>query len=129
MQPQRGDPVVFVYPRKPDPQQKTMYVQRLVGRPGEKIEIKDDAVWIDGQKWTPPADLVGIRFTGRAGFLAGDWPKEPQSWDLGPDDFFVLGDFTTNASDSREWGPVPRANLVGPVTMIYWPQSAWRILR
>jgi type IV secretory pathway protease TraF len=64
-----------------------------------------------------------------AGFPSIEPRREPRSWDLGPDDFFVLGDFTAASSDSRDWGPVPRANLVGVATVIYWPPSAWRILR
>lgn len=127
-QPERGDPIVFIYPRNPEPEQKVMYVQRLVGMPGEKIEIKDEAVWINGSKWTPPSDLSGIVYYPRP-FPFPDPDMEPRTWELGPHEFFVLGDFTTNSSDSREWGPVPRANLVGAATLIYWPPSAMRILR
>jgi signal peptidase I len=129
MQPKRGDAMVFVFPGNPDPQQKTLYIMRLVGLPGEKIEIKDEAVWVNGDKWSPPPELSGLAYLGRPGFLSDDWAKDPRSWDLGPDDFFVLGDMTTNSSDSRDWGPVPRANIVGVATLIYWPPSALRVLR
>ncbi|MCI0381067.1 MAG: signal peptidase I [Gemmataceae bacterium] len=121
MQPQRGDVTVFRYP----PQPETLYVKRLIGLPGEKIEIKDDAVWINGTKWTPPPELVGLAYYSDP----VDREREPRSWELGPDEFFVLGDFTTNSSDSRAWGFVPRANLVGVATVIYLPPSGWRVLR
>lgn len=121
VKPERGDVTVFRFPRLPE----TLYVQRLIGLPGEKIEIKEGAVWINGSQWTPPAGLEGLTYHAEP----LDRDREPRSWELGPDDFFVLGDFTTNSSDSRDWGPVPRANLVGVATVIYWPPSAWRILR
>jgi len=128
---QRGDVIVFLYPDKFGGEEKKLYAQRLVGLPNEKIEIKDDAVWINGDKWTPPAELTGLAYhpTATASLPLPGENLEPRTWELGPDDFFVLGDFTTNSSDSRDWGPVPRANLIGPVTVIYWPPSAWRILR
>lgn len=130
MQPERDDAVVFIHPRRFVDEGKRIYVMRLIGLPGEKVEIKDEAVWINGQKWTPPPELSGLIYTSLAGgTLPDERDREPRSWDLGPDDFFVLGDFTTNSSDSRDWGPVPRANLVGVGTLIYWPPTAWRILR
>lgn len=129
MQPQRGDAVVFVRPRRFDEKERVLYVKRLIGFPSERIEIKDEAVWINGKRWTPPSELAGLVYYATPNLPFPGEAQEPRSWELGPDEFFVLGDFTTNSSDSREWGPVPRANLVGPVTMIYWPQSAWRILR
>lgn len=125
MKPQRGDVTVFRFPLEPE----KLYVQRLVGLPGDKVEIKDDAVWINGAKWTPPPELEGIVYHPQAGPPVWEGQLEPRSWELGPDEFFVLGDFTTNSSDSREWGAVPRANLVGVATVIYWPPAAWRVLR
>jgi signal peptidase I len=129
--------ILAIFPTNPETalivagaQEKKLFVKRLLGLPGEKLEIKDEAVWINGQKWTPPPELSGLIYTGWAtGTLPDERAKEPRSWDLGPDDFFVLGDFTTNSDDSRRWGPVPRANLVGVATLIYWPPRAWRILR
>jgi signal peptidase I len=130
LQPKRGDTIVYIFQRGLDPRDKVMYVKRLVGLPGEKIDIKEGAVSINGIRWDPPADLAGIEYHPlAAGFPPANIEPQERSWQLGPDEFFVLGDFTTNSSDSRESGPVPRANLVGVATMVYWPPSAWRILR
>jgi signal peptidase I len=120
----RWDVVVFRYPRDP----AIRYVTRLVGLPGEMVAIKDNAVWINGTRAPPPADIAALTYLPHPDPL-GAPDGGPAEWALGPDDYFVLGDFTTNSSDSRDWGPVPRANLEAVATLIYWPPSRWRILR
>jgi signal peptidase I len=120
--PERWDVIVFRYLREPS----SLYVYRLVGLPGETVEIKEQSVWINGVKMEPPAELRGIRYDESP--IPGLKPPKAE-WGLGPDDFFVLGDFTTNSSDSRLWGPVPRDHLEAVATLIYWPPSRWRVLR
>jgi signal peptidase I len=129
--PQRWDLIVFRYPGDPS----VNYVKRLVGLPGEKLEIRDGAVWINGEKMEPPDSIRGIRYSptidhrGREFSGPGSVPVE-----LGPDEYFVLGDFVDQSSDSRFWErgapghppyAVPTSHLVGVVINIYWPPSRW----
>lgn len=136
--PKRWDVVVFRYPEDP----AIAYVSRLVGLPGERVSIRDGAVWIDGRKQDRPASLDGIEYTpspGRDRPLGEGTDEEPApEWELGADEFFVLSDFSSRARDSRAWSEgapphppwaVPRSHLVGVASWIYWPPSRWRTLR
>ena len=118
--PERWAAIVFRHPENRD----MIYVKRLVGLPGERVEIRDGSVWINGERQVPPTRLGPIRYT--SGFVFGDELPPPFGRQLGPDDFFVLGDNTQSSSDSRVWGPVPRENIVGVVDAIYWPPGRWR---
>jgi signal peptidase I len=99
-----------------------------VGLPGEKVQIKEKAVWINGVKAEPPADIAAIEYLPSPDRF-GEPEEGGREWTLGPDEYFVLGDFTTRSSDSRDWGPVPRENIEAVATLIYWPPARWRVLR
>jgi signal peptidase I len=133
--PKRWDLIVFRYPADPT----VNYVKRLVGLPGEKLEIREGAVWIDGEKMEPPSSISNIRYSptveshGRTYSGPGSSPVE-----LGPDEYFVLGDFVDQSSDSRMWEhgapghppyAVPASHIVGVVSNIYWPPSRWASFR
>jgi signal peptidase I len=117
---ERWAAIVFRHPENRD----LIYAKRLVGLPGERVEIRDGAVWINGERQSPPARLGPIRYT--SGFAYGVEPPPPYERQLGPDEYFVLGDNTERSSDSRVWGPVPRENIIGVVDAIYWPPGRWR---
>jgi signal peptidase I len=122
LKPKRWDAVVFRYPLEPD----LIYVKRLVGMPGEEIDIRDGGVWINGLRQEPPAHLGPLRFV-RVDEMLAVFPQQPQlPVRLGPDEHFVLGDNTNSASDSRVWGAVPRSHLLGVADVIYWPLARWR---
>lgn len=108
--PERFDIVVFQPPAPYDrPTQEgdpRVWVFRVVGLPGEEIEIDDDGVHIDSERLDLPQSLAYIPY-GREIPVA-----------LDPDEFFLLGDNTAHALDSREVGPVPRKNIIGKVTGI-----------
>ena len=134
--PERWDMIAFVSP--PDP--SSQYVFRLVGLPGETVRIEEGAVWIDDEKLAVPAELAGISYTD-------SWPNRPASHlsgtsanpaTLGDDEYFVLGDFSYRSFDSRLWPrgvpghnqfAVPKSEIIGVVTHIYWPPSRIRILK
>ncbi len=133
--PRRWDVVVFRYPEDPT----TLHVQRLVGLPGEEVYVKDGAVWIDGKPIAPPESIEGLTYVseldGRPMEMWGT-PENPAK--LGADEYFMLGDFSHRARDSRLWNKgapghppyaVPASYLHGVVTHIVWPPSRWRILR
>jgi signal peptidase I len=133
--PRRWDLVVFRYPEDP----ATKYVKRLVGFPGEKLSIRDGAVWINGEKLDPPESLTGIQYSPTVelyGQVYSGPGSEPVQ--LGPDEYYVLGDFVQLSSDSRLWKrgapghppyAVPESHLIGVVINIYWPINRWRSFR
>jgi signal peptidase I len=112
----RGDVVVFRYPH--DPGQD--YVKRVIGLPGETIKIVNR--------------VVHVREPGEEGYLALLEPysnhRDPGGVPPGLDNFgpfaipegqyFVMGDNRDNSLDSREWGTVPRANIIGRGLVVYW---------
>jgi signal peptidase I len=114
--PRRWDAVVFSYPDQPGDK----FVKRLVGLPGERLEIRDGAAWANGQRLVPPARLGPLRYTAvpRSGHEG--------AWVLGPRECFLLGDNTEHCSDSRDRGPVPVRMIAGVVEVIYWPPGRWR---
>ncbi|MCE9615608.1 MAG: signal peptidase I [Lentisphaerae bacterium] len=134
--PRRGQIVVFNTDDIPTLPPKTHYIKRLVGLPNELVSIEPPNLVINGAVTSNPKPIARIenQEPGYAGYRLVD-PKtdsEPLQWamrrstdvlNLGPDDFFALGDNTQNSRDGRYWGSVPRRNLVGPAVFVYWPFS------
>ncbi len=133
LSPRRWDLITFHVPFAPD----ELYVKRLVGLPGETIFIKDGAVWANGVRLDPPAEIAELRYsTELEGLPMKLWGTEDKPAMLDEDEYFVLGDFTSASADSRMWlsgAPghppyaVPASNIMGVVTHIYWPPSRCRI--
>ncbi|MEE8349130.1 MAG: signal peptidase I [Acidobacteriota bacterium] len=101
----RGDIVVFWYPRD----RSKSFIKRVVGLPGDKVEIRSGMVLVNGQRLLEPylpewSDL-------------GSHPLEV----IPPRHYFVMGDHRNSSSDSREWGTVPRQNIFGEAVFRYWP--------
>ncbi|NLC77370.1 MAG: signal peptidase I [Clostridia bacterium] len=112
-EPERGQVIVFKYPL--DPSQD--FVKRVIGMPGETIEIKDSTVYINGEPLEEeylPEDLV--------------------YGDFGPvtvpeNAYFMLGDNRNNSQDSRVWGPVPEDLIIGQAKIIFWPLDRISVIR
>ena len=111
--PARGETVVFKYPN--DPSQR--YIKRVVGLPGELVEIADGqiAVYKDGI----PQVLDESDYLSEFVRTAGDIKVF-----LEENEYFVLGDNRPVSSDSRRWGPVPEENIIGRVFLRAWPFAA-----
>jgi signal peptidase I len=113
--PKRQQIVIFIPPAAPN---ETDLIKRVVGLPGETIDIRDGAVWINGSK------LVENYTTGPSepaplGYAAMKFPY------VIPDNcYFVMGDNRGNSMDSRFWGCMPRKNLIGTPVMIYMSLDA-----
>jgi signal peptidase I len=110
--PQRGDVVVFKYPDNP----KTDFVKRVVGLPGEKVEIVASQVYIDGAPIPDP----------HAYFRMAELPAAFRNF--GPvvvpaDSYFMMGDNRDQSNDSRAWGCVSSSLLRGKAWRIYWSFS------
>lgn len=107
---ERGDIITFHFPLEPE----LDYIKRLIGLPGDVVEIKDQKVIINGTLLNEPyivtpSDYVGI-------------------WTVPADSIFVLGDNRNDSADSHVWGFVPTENLIGKALAVYWPINHVRIL-
>ena len=110
--PQRGDIVVFRSPNDPS----LRHVDRVIGLPGEVVQIRDGVVRIDGRRLDEPYVLA----VNNRGLFPGD-----SSATVPPASYFVMGDNRDNSLDSRMWGSVPHDNLDGRVEFI-WFSFSWR---
>ena len=139
--PGRGDVVVLDGRRLPGRAAGSLdRVKRVVGLPGETVEIRDGRVWIDGM---PLADEVAMAPGAEAGFTSSAGPSAGvqapfvvrkgryghQRVELGPDEFYVLGDNSGPSWDSRLWGPVPRDAVSGRVVWVVQPWGRWGRVR
>lgn len=119
-QPRRWDIVTF----RPWPDAKAIYAMRLIGMPGESIEVKDGGVWIDGARLVPPPEIATVRwFLPEEYSMTQEFAGPGNPTQLKDDEYFFLGDNSPNSSDSRFFGPVPAEDVGGVVTAIYWPPS------
>lgn len=128
--PERGEVMVFKTEGIARLDQKTHYIKRLVGLPGETVSIDEPYLKINGRRVEDPAPIRRIEqrapgYTGYhpAGAGADFLSTSNQSVTLNGQEFFGMGDNTRNSFDSRYWGPVPAANMVGPAWIVYWPLS------
>lgn len=103
-EPKRGQIVVFEYPVDP----KRDFVKRVVGLPGEVVDIRDGVVHIDGNPVPEPYVQYHDAF-------------DMEAVKIPPSEYFVMGDNRPNSQDSRFWGFVPKGNLKGPAFFRYWP--------
>lgn len=111
--PERGDVVVFKYPK--DPSQR--YIKRIIGLPGETIEIENGQIMIIKQGETQVLD--------ESTYLSGVQTSGEVETKLDENEYFVLGDNRAASSDSRRWGILPEENIVGKVFLRAWPVSAF----
>jgi signal peptidase I len=118
-QPKRGDIIVFI---SPDTPQKD-FVKRLIAIGGEKVEIKDGRIMVNGRLIEEPASIRSVYY-----YNAGDYGKEGQTIEVPKDSYFVLGDNSGSSRDSRFWGFVPKKNMLGKVIFIYWPLYRMKVV-
>lgn len=102
----RGDVVVFHYPLDPS----KSYIKRVIGLPGDRIQIIRGRVWLNGKMLREP--YVPARYRENDSMAAMTVPK---------DCYFVMGDHRSISSDSRAFGPVERSLIYGKAEFIYWP--------
>ena len=113
--PKRGEIIVFQFPDKNPQNPRKDFVKRVVGLPGETIEMRDGRVFVNGDLLDEP-------------YLSAKDRSSAAPLLLEEGEYYVLGDNRAHSNDSRSWGPVPEANLRGKVWMVYWPVPGIHIL-
>src|SRR5262249_8235287 len=115
----RREVLVFKYPEEPD----RAFIKRVIGLPGEKVELKEKKVYINDK----PLDEPYVHFLQPPGQTSEF--HEVTSFDVRerygpvtvpPNHYFVMGDNRDNSQDSRYWGFLPRENVKGKALVIYW---------
>ena len=110
----RGDTVVFWFPGDPS----KSYIKRVIGMPGDRVEVHDGAVIVNGRPLEE--DYVPQEYRDQS---------EMRPTTVGPDEYFVLGDHRSSSNDSRAWGMVPRHYIYGKAVFIYWPLDKMGLLK
>ncbi len=121
----RGDIVVFTPPAEWE-SEGTPFIKRVIGEPGDTVEIKDDGlVYIDGHALDEP-------------YLFAEPGEPPQpttapldasKWTVPAGELFLMGDHRQNSADSRTFGPVPINQIIGRAWLRYWPLDTFGILK
>jgi len=106
----RGDIIVFHFPGDI----KEDYIKRVIGLPGDTIEVRGNMVYVNGTPINEP-------------YIAAE-PSYNGTWVVPSANLFVLGDNRNQSSDSHSWGYVPWANIVGKAMVIYWPLDQFKTL-
>ena len=109
--PERGDVIVFHYPLDTSED----FIKRVIGLPGDTVSLDNKTVQVDGVVLHEP-------YISEAYNPSGKTIKVPM------DEYFVLGDNRPLSDDSRDWGFVPKADLVGKAVIVYWPLSNWELI-
>ena len=102
--PSLGDVIIFHFPRDPSRD----FVKRVIGVPGDVVEIKQGRVFLNGEEIDEPY----VTHPDRGSMAPRSIPENS---------FFVLGDNRRASNDSRDWGTVPASNIIGKAWVSYWP--------
>jgi signal peptidase I len=108
--PTRGDIIVFRSTTTND----LDLIKRIMGLPGDKINIHNGQVIINGQTLTEPYINASPNYSGE--------------WQVPDGYLFVLGDNRNDSSDSHAWGFLPEKNVIGKAMLIYWPPPEWAMI-
>ena len=108
--PSRGDIIVFRSTTTAD----LDLIKRIVGLPGDKVNIGNGQVSVNGQALNEPYINAEPNYFGQ--------------WQVPSDYLFVLGDNRNDSSDSHAWGFLPMKNVIGKALLIYWPPPEWAMI-
>jgi signal peptidase I len=116
---QRGDVIVFIAP----PDHEKDFIKRVIGLPGDTVELKSGFVYVNGKKLDESAYLASDVRTYGGAFL-----KDNQPFTIPSDDYIVFGDNRPFSSDSREWGLLTKQAIIGKSMFVYFPFNHMRII-
>lgn len=119
-EPQRGDVIVF---RAPEDKKKD-FIKRLIGLPGENIEISNGTILIN-DKAVGESSIIKERYY----YNRGDFGKKDTALEVPESAYYALGDNSISSRDSRYWGFVPKEYLKGKAFLIYWPPTRIRLIK
>jgi signal peptidase I len=111
---ERGDIIVFRYPRDP----RKSFIKRVVGLPGDRVKISAGRVYVNGERILEP-------------YVPGEY-QDSRSYpeiEVPENNYFVLGDHRSMSNDSREFGSVPRSFIYGKAVFGYWPMEKLGVVR
>jgi len=108
----RQEPIVFRYPLDPS----KFFIKRVIGLPGEKVEIKNSQIIIYNDSYPEGFVLDENTYLSKSVKTNSEMAITLKS-----DEYFVMGDNRSYSSDSRSWGPVPERDIVGKVAVRAWP--------
>ncbi len=113
-EPERGD-VIILHPPPPYSPETTPFIKRIIALPGDTIEVKNGAVYVNGSKLDEP------------------YIKEPPTYNfqqkkIPENEYFVLGDNRNNTNDSHTGWTVPRQNIIGKAWLSIWPPGEWGLV-
>lgn len=111
--PERGEVIVFRYPNDPS----TYFIKRLIGLPGERVEIKGGSVTIFNSTH-PDGFALDETYLPKSTATSGS-----ETFNLNQEQYLVLGDNRAYSFDSRSWGPMPAKDIVGVVRLRLWPPN------
>jgi signal peptidase I len=114
-EPVRGEVVIFKYPKNPS----KFFIKRIVGLPGETVEVKNNSIFITDKGG------VLVNLEGEYASLPADGTMKVT---LAEDEYFVLGDNRPVSSDSRRWGPLPEDLIVGRAFVRFLPVTRIELL-
>ncbi len=121
----RGDVLVFKYPVEPDRD----FIKRVIGLPGETLELKEKKIYINGK----PLDEPYVHFLEEprhnaelSEVTSSDVRENFGPVTVPPDQYFMMGDNRDNSADSRYWGFMPRDYVKGKALLIYWSYESER---
>jgi len=125
----RLDVIVFKYPEDPNRD----FIKRVIGLPGDTVELKNKRVYINGHRLEepyvyyledPPPLPEEMGSSSDFGGMSGDPRVQYGPVTVPPGHYFVMGDNRDNSQDSRYWGFLPRENVKGKALVIYWSYAA-----
>ncbi|SRR6266567_5032218 len=107
--PQRGDVIVFELPEDTSEN----LIKRVIGLPGDKLVLTSNTVTVDGVTLNEP-------------YISAPNGTQGETLTVPPNVYFVMGDNRPVSDDSRDWGFVPKDDIIGKAVMVYWPLSNWQ---
>ncbi len=110
--PRRWEVAVFQYPPEP----RRVFMKRVVGLPGESLELRAGAILIDGAALKLPPEVATHHWLN-----AEPYGEPSHAFRIPAECYFVLGDTSTASLDSRYWGCVPRSHFIGRAVYRFWP--------
>ncbi len=134
--PRLGETIVFTTDNITGLSSGMHYIKRLCGRPGDEVEIKPDSsfLYVNGEPVLDPPRMREIGEKAKPypsapnylGYQSAQDPNAKTHFQLQPGEYIALGDNSGNSLDSRYWGTVPAANVLGPASFVHWPFTSPR---